>query len=151
MLPPEIWLVCQMKSWRRFPSFLVNNKTFACSMTSRRSATRTLPSEDSFGEGFANGLDFMAEFNAMSICLFCYLSALNLARSPEVETYGWEFAISKCCCHATVSEQDSHASKAWKNGVGDFGPGFMVALSTTVTVRWSETYQNRCHKAEAFG
>ena len=68
-LPPEICSAFQMKSWRRFPSFLVRRRILACSTTFLRSPTSCWPSVESFLEGELRGFDASAEFRAMSICL----------------------------------------------------------------------------------
>ncbi|KAH8625268.1 hypothetical protein IG631_20733 [Alternaria alternata] len=59
---------CQMKSWRRLPSFLVRSRILACSMTLFRSETRCWPSLDSFLDGELSALCASAELSATSIC-----------------------------------------------------------------------------------
>lgn len=68
-LPPVTCSVCQMKSWRRLPSFLVSSSVFACSTTCLRSETRVWPSADSFLDGEFSAFEARNELRATSICL----------------------------------------------------------------------------------
>jgi hypothetical protein len=67
LLPPRC-SACQMKSWRRLPSFLVSSRILACSMTLLRSVIRCWPSLDSFLDGELRALCASAELSATSIC-----------------------------------------------------------------------------------
>lgn len=81
---PVIFCDCQMKSWRRLPSFFVRRRYLACSTTSRKSATKSRPSAESFWDGVARGLDFKKLFSAMSICSFWNILAANPSNGPQL-------------------------------------------------------------------
>ena len=49
---------------------MLKRRILACLMTSLRSATKSLPSADSFGEGDERGFEARTLFKATSICLF---------------------------------------------------------------------------------
>lgn len=82
VLAPVICSACQMKSWRRLPSFLVSSRILACSITALRSATSFWPSLESFFDGELSGREARAELRAMSICLLD--GTLPLAKAGRV-------------------------------------------------------------------
>lgn len=64
------WLVCQIKSWSRFPSFLDKSSFLACVTTSTTSATSSRPSAERFLEGLDRALLETKLFRATSIWSF---------------------------------------------------------------------------------
>lgn len=86
---PVICSACQMKSWRRLPSFLVRSRILACSMTVLRSPTSFWPSLDSFFEGELSGFDASAELSATSICLLEGTFPLEKAGNVELAHVHW--------------------------------------------------------------